>query len=281
MGLSERRTGDFLRARDPSEYVLSTKVGRLLRRPADPSDTDGRMWVGGLDFDMAFDYSRDGIMRAYEDSLQRLGLPRVDALIVHDLDLMHHVAPERVSAHLAQLATSGWEALAALRRSGEIGAIGVGINELGMIGRLLDLFDPDFFLVAMRYTLLDQVAVVYELPLCEERKVSVVAGAVFNSGILATGAVAGAMFDYQPASEGILERVRRIDEVCRRHDVPLAAAALQFPLAHPSVATVIPGGLSPQQVRQVANGLRVEIPPRFWSDLKAGGLILEGAPVPL
>jgi D-threo-aldose 1-dehydrogenase len=194
---------------------------------------------------------------------------------------MHHIAPERVSAYLAQLATSGWQALTALRRSGEIRAIGIGINELGMIGRLLDLFDPDFFLIAMRYTLLDQVAVEDELPLCAERNVSVVAGAVFNSGILATGAVPGAMFDYAPASHEVLARVRQIEEICRRYDVPLAAAALQFPLAHPSVAAVIPGSLDPQQVHQVANAARLEIPGRFWSDLKAAGLIVEGAPTPL
>jgi D-threo-aldose 1-dehydrogenase len=278
-GLSEHRVGDFLRTKAPSEYILSTKVGRLLRRPLDPSHFDPGMWAGGLPFERVFDYTYDGIMRSYEDSLQRLGLPRVDLLVIHDLDLRNHTAPERVTAYMAQLTTSGWRALDQLRRSGEIRAVGAGINELGLIPRFLDLFDLDFFLVAMCYTLLDQ-DLLEELPRCEASGVAVVASAVFNSGILATGAIRGAKYNYVEAPPDVVERVRRVEEVCQRHSVPLAAAAVHFPLGHPSVASVILGASTPEHVRRNVSLAKSMIPPDLWQDLRAERLIRPDAPIP-
>ena len=279
-GLSERRVGDFLRTKPPSEYVLSTKVGRILRRPADPGSFDTGMWAGGLPFDFRFDYTYDGILRAYEDSLQRLGLTRVDLLVIHDLDLWTHAVPERAAAYMAQLTTSGWRALEQLRQSGEIRAIGAGINELGMIGRFLDQFDLDFFLIAMRYTLLDQGTLVEELPRCAARGIAVVVGAVFNSGILATGAVTGAKYDYGDPPPDVVDRVRRCEAICIRYGVPLAAAALQFPLGHPSVASIIPGGFSPDHIRKNVKSLELSIPDELWEELRTEGLIRPDAPVP-
>jgi D-threo-aldose 1-dehydrogenase len=205
---------------------------------------------------------------------------QIDLLVIHDLDLWSHATEVRVSAHLATLVSSGWRALEKLRGEGAIRSIGAGINELGMIPRFLDAIDLDFFLIAMRYTLLDQRTLDDELPLCLERKVGVVVGAVFNSGILATGATPGAKYDYEDAPPEIVGRVRRIERVCDQHGVPLAAAALQFPLGHPSVATVIPGSFRPDQVKQNVDLFQHEIPAQFWAELKDEGLIHADAPVP-
>ena len=280
LGLSELRVGEFLRGRSPDHYVVSTKVGRRLHRPREAPSATALSELRGLPFEYEFDYSYDGIMRSYEDSLQRLGLARVDMLVIHDLDFRHHAVPARVAAYLAQLTTSGWKALEELRRAGEIRAIGAGINELGMIPRFLDLFGLEFFLVAMPYTLLDQDAAAVELPRCVAERVSVIIGSVFNSGILATGVVPGAKYNYLEPSPQVIARVRRLEDLCRRHDVPLAAAALQFPLAHPAVAAVLPGGTSPDQVRRNVGLLDLEISDAFWQELRAEGLIREEAPTP-
>ncbi|OGG52268.1 MAG: pyridoxal 4-dehydrogenase [Candidatus Handelsmanbacteria bacterium RIFCSPLOWO2_12_FULL_64_10] len=279
-GKSEHRIGGFLRERPRKEFVLSTKVGRVLRATRDLDRFDRGMWVGGLPFEVAFDYSYDGIMRSYEDSLQRLGLSSVDLLLIHDLDHLFHVTEERVSAYVAQLLTSGWRALDELRDSGQIKGVGAGINRLGAIPRFLDHVDLDFFIVAMPYTLLDQKVLDVEFPRCAERGVGVVIGAVFASGILATGPVEGARYAYAPASAEVLEKTRRIEAVCRRHNVPLPAAALQFPLAHPVVAAVIPGGFKPGHVQSNARLFRHPIPAGLWADLKAEGLLREDAPTP-
>lgn len=279
-GLSELRVGRLLRDRPRADFVISTKVGRILRAPANPATFDGAPWVGGLPFEVRFDYTYDGILRAYEDSLQRLGLARMDLAIVHDLDLGYHAPQARWDALMGQLVTGGWRALEELRAGGVIGGIGVGINPLGMIPRFLELFDPDFFLVAGRYTLMEQAILTEELPACVERGVGVVIGAVFNSGLLATGPTPGARYDYAQAAPEQLEHARRLKAVCDRYGVPLAAAALQFPLAHPAVASVIPGPNSPEQVRLNAAGLRRRIPGGVWSELKAERLIRDDAPTP-
>jgi D-threo-aldose 1-dehydrogenase len=280
-GQSEHRTGRFLR-RQPrrGDFVLSTKVGRVLRAPRDPAAFETGFWSGGLHFDHVFDYSYDGIMRAYEDSLQRLGMNRVDLLVIHDLDFWHHASEPKVQAYLAQLVTGGWRALEGLRSSGEIRGIGAGINELGMIPRFLDLFDMDFFLLALRYTLMEHDTLESELPYCERRGVGIVIGGVFSSGITATGPVPGAKYNYADATPEALDKVRRIEAVCRRHGVPLPAAALRFPLHHPCVASVIPGGYRPEHVRQNLEHARREIPADLWAELKAEGLIRRDAPVP-
>lgn len=278
-GQSEHRLGRFLYRQPRNEVLLSTKVGRVLRASADP-EAEPPGWAGGLKFEHHFDYSYDGIMRAYEDSLQRLGMTRVDILIIHDLDFWYHTTESQVVAYLTQLATSGWRALAELRAAGRIGAIGAGINELGMIPRFVDLLDLDFFLVALRYTLGDHSALEVEVPLCAERGIGFVIGAVFSSGIYATGPVPGARFNYHEATQEELERARRIEAVCKGFGVPLAAAALQFPLHHPLVTSVIPGAFQPEHVIHNIAHMRHDIPDALWVELKRQGLIHANAPTP-
>src|SRR2546425_7468783 len=279
-GLSELRTGAGLRDRPRNEYALSTKVGRWLRAPAGPARFTTAPWIGGVRFEVVFDYSYDGIMRAYEQSQLRLGLTRYDLAIIHDLDLGYHAPEEKLATYFAQLATSGFRALSELKTAGLIRGIGAGINALGLIPRFLDLFDMDFFLVAMPYTVLNQEVLHEEVPRRLERGIGVVIGAGFSSGILATGAMPAAHYNYAPAPPGILERVRRIEAVCARHGVPLAAAALQFPLGHPSVASVIPGASRPGQVRRNVTAFEHPIPGALWTELKAESLLRQDAPVP-
>jgi D-threo-aldose 1-dehydrogenase len=274
-GKSEHRLGTFLRQQPRADFVLSTKVGRVFRTPhcTLPAFRQPAMFAGALPFEFYYDYSYDGIMRSFEDSLQRLSLPSVDLLLIHDLDFRFHKTEALVTAYLAQLATSGWRALDELRSSGAIKGVGAGINELGMIPRFLDLIDLDFFLVALSYNLLDHGVVDEEFPRCAEAGVGIIGGAIFASGILATGAVEGARYDYAPAPPHILEKVRRIEAVCRRHNTPLAAAAMQFPLAHPLVAAIIPGAIRPEHVETNLNLLRHPIPAQLWADLKSEGLL--------
>lgn len=277
-GLSELRTGAGLRDHDRAEYALSTKVGRWLR-PADREGFDGSPWLGGAPNEVVFDYTYDGIMRSVEQSRLRLGITRFDIAFIHDLDHLYFDAVT-IDAHFADLATSGWKALEELRASGQIGAIGAGINELGLIPRFLDLGDIDAFLIAMPYTLLDQGVLDAEFPACEERGIGFVVGAVFASGVLAKGPVAGAKYAYADAPDAILEKTRRIQAVCERHGVPLAAAALQFPLGHPSVASVIPGASSPAQQARNIEAFRHPIPADLWAELKHEGLLRADAPEP-
>ena len=280
-GLSEHRVGQFLRQRPRDEFVLSTKVGRLLQAPRDVSKYRKAFWTGGLDFDFRFDYGYDAIMRSVEDSYQRLGLNRVDVLLIHDLDVFTHGSQLQVDAYLNQLLTGGWRALSELRASGMVGAIGAGLNDAGMMLRLLETTDLDFILLAMRYTLLEHDTLDVEIPRCAEKGVGLVIGGVFNSGITATGAVPGAYYNYAPATPEIMQRVSRIEAVCRRHGVALPAAALQFPLGHPSVAAVIPGALSAAQVSSNLAHFRQAIPADFWAALKDENLIRPDAPTPI
>ena len=279
-GQSEHRIGRHLYHRPRSEAIVSTKVGRVLRAPANPATFDRGMWAGGLSFDIRWDYSYDGIMRAYEDSLQRLGMNTIDILIIHDLDFWHHRTEPLVSAYFAQLATSGYRALSDLKAHGLIGAIGAGINELGMIPRFLDLFDLDFFMLALRYTLGEQETLDKELPLCVARGVGIVIAGVFSSGLYATGPIERAKYNYADATPDQIDRARKIETICKRHGVPLAAAALQFPLHHPAVTSVIPGGFRPEHVIANVDHFRREIPPALWAELKHGGLLRKDAPTP-
>ncbi len=278
-GVSELRVGRLLREKPIEEFVISTKVGRILRAAAS-LPADGSPWYGGGPFEVQFDYTHDGILRAYEDSLQRLGLARIHLAIVHDLDLGYHAPQARWDAMMAQLITGGWRALTELRSAGVIGGIGVGINSRGLIPRFLELFDVDFFLLAGRYTLMEQETLTDELPACVERGVGIVIGAVFASGLLATGPVPGARYDYREATPAEIDQVHGIKAICDRYGVPLTAAALQFPLAHPAVASVIPGPVSPAQVQSNVEAIRHPIPADFWRDLKAVGLLHEDAPTP-
>ena len=278
---SEHRMGHHLRQRPRRDFRLTTKVSRVYSRPSDPKSFDFPRWKGGLHFDLCFDYTRDGVLRSYEQSLQRLGINTVDALIIHDLDWRHQKSEEGVQAAFKQLIDGGgFAALAELRSLGEIGAIGAGMNFSGLIPRFLEYCDIDFFLMAMPYTLLDQLALDEDLPLCQERGVGIVIGAVFASGILATGPRDGALYAYQPAEREIMTKARGIANICDRHGVPLAAAALQFPLHHPAVAAVIPGANSPEQVRANVAAMRHNIPDDLWAEMKEAGLLRANAPTP-
>ncbi len=280
-GLSEIRYGRFLDAKPRSDFVLSSKVGRWFFPPSRPDEFQtGPVWAGGLRFEHVHDYSDDGIMRSYEQSQMRLGMNRIDLLLIHDLDFWFHTTEVKVAAYLGQLFTSGWRALDELRSHGLVRGVGAGINELGMMPRFLDALPLDFFLVALRYTLMEQEVLEAEFPYCERAGVGIVIGGVYSSGITATGPIEGAKYNYSDATPEVIERVRRMQVVCASHATPLAAAALQFPLAHPIVASVIPGAISPDQVRQNVENFRRPIPASLWSDLKRQGLISKRAPIP-
>lgn len=278
-GLSEHRIGAGLYDKPRDEFLISTKVGRVLHAPLNPGWKPSD-WAGGLNFALRFDYGYDAVMRSFEDSLQRTRLTRLDILVIHDLDFWYHQTEPKVNAYLSQLATGGYRALTELKTAGVVGAIGAGINEIGMMPRFLDLIDLDFFLVALRYTLGEQSALEAEIPRAAERGIGFIIGGVFSSGLYATGPVAGAKFNYHDATPEELDRARRIEAVCKRHGVPLPAAALQFPLHHPNVASVIPGGFKPEHVTANIKAMQHAIPDALWTELKHEKLIREDAPTP-
>jgi len=278
-GLSEHRLGGFLRTMPRNEFKITTKVGRQLFRPADPKTFDRSPWVGGLNFEVLFDYSYDGIMRSYQQALQRLALDTVDALVIHDLDVAYH-GEERQLAHEKSLRDSGMKALEELKRSGDISAYGMGINTNDALTGIASQVDLDFTLVAMPYTLLDQASLHTGMAQCLERGVSVIIGAPFASGILVTGSGGSAHYGYAKAPPEIQARVRGIEAVCKAHNVSLPTAALQFVLAHPAVVSVIPGAARPSEVRANAASIDTAIPAKFWADLKAERLIDPASPVP-
>ncbi len=279
-GLSERRLGDALRER--RNVVISTKVGRLLRQDAEALiEADRHGFRSPMRFRPVYDYSYSGILRSYEDSLQRLGLPRVDILYVHDIGAVTH-GSEEATQFAALTRGGGLRALEELRASRAISAFGVGVNEIEACERVLDCAALDVILLAGRYTLLEQGGLQGLLPRCQRGGTAVVIGGPYNSGILATGVKrnAAGSYNYRPASSAVLDRVRAIETHCETFDVPLAAAALQFPLAHPAIVSVIPGLSHPNQVAQTVSLYETPIPQGFWSALRDGGLIDEAAPVP-
>ena len=278
-GLSEHRIGDALRWQPRDSYVLATKIGRLLR-PEDPARIDGGLFKRTLPFAPVYDYSYDGVMRSVEDSLQRLALQRIDILLIHDVDHWTHGDAATVDRYFAEVMEGGYRAMAKLREEGAIAAIGAGVNEWEMCQRFAEAGDFDCFLLAGRYTLLEQESLNSFLPLCVERGISIIIGGPLNTGILATGAVEGAYYNYAPAPPEIMERVAAIEAVCRRHDVPLATAALQFPLHHPAVSTVIPGARTPLEIARNVETFAIDVPAELWAELKAGGLLREDAPTP-
>lgn len=237
-GLAELRAGYSLRWKNREDFVLSTKVGRLLR-PRRRGQIDFSPWSNAAANEVIFDYSYDGTMRSIEDSLQRLALEYIDICFIHDIDKFTHGSNQ--PEVFAQAMDGAWRALEKLRSEGVVKAIGVGVNEWPTCYDALQLRDFDCFLLAGRYTLLEQTALNKFLPLCEERNVAVVVGGGFNSGILATGAVANAKYNYAPASSDVLEHVHRIEVVCNKYAVPLPAAAMQFVVAHPAVASFVAG----------------------------------------
>ena len=276
-GLSERRLGDVLR--DLSGYTLSSKVGRLLRPVPSHRGSDLRSgFATPMPFQPEFDYSYKGVMRSFEDSLQRLGLARIDILYVHDIGAATHRHGH--AARMTELIDGGGlQALAKLRADGLVTAIGLGVNEWQVCMEVMENLDLDVILLAGRYTLLEQDALDVFLPACVASGTSVVVGGPYNSGILATGAnVSDPHFNYQPASPAVIDRVRSIEGVCATYRVSLAAAALQFPLAHPSVVSVIPGLDTVEKVKASIALYHEVIPAAFWADLKARGLLRPDAP---
>ncbi len=281
LGLSERRLGDALRGRDRADLVISTKVGRLLDPDRSPSlEAVRHGFVTPMPFKVRYDYSYDGIMTSYEDSLQRLGLSRIDILFVHDIGRLTH--GEENVRHFADLQSSGYRTLDELRSAGEISGFGLGVNEWEVCADAMQFGQFDVFLLAGRYTLLEQGPLHHFLPQCSAHGARIILGGAYNSGILATGTrgKAAPHYNYEPAPSAIVDRVARIEAVCDRYGVTLAAAALQFPLAHPIVACVIPGLGDAARVRETVALSREIIPAAFWADLKDGGLIDELAPVP-
>lgn len=276
-GLAELRLGHSLRNRNRDDYVVSTKVGRVLK-PARKAEIDFAPWVDAAPFKLAFDYSYDGTLRAFEDSLQRLALEHVEIVFIHDIDVFTRGAEQ---PEVFRQAMDGcWKALARLRDEKAVKAIGVGVNEWEVCHEALKQRDFDCFLLAGRYTLLEQDALDAFLPLCVERGAAVVVGGGFNSGILATGARPGAKYNYAPAPEPVMRKVAAIEEVCREHGVPLPAAALQFVVAHPAVASFCTGTRTVDQLDQNLAWFGQPIPTAFWADLKAKGLLRKDAPVP-
>ncbi|MEV6116247.1 aldo/keto reductase [Streptomyces sp. NPDC052109] len=271
-GLAEQRVGQAVPEVPRHELIISTKVGRLLREGAPPDDSQ---FHDGVPFyrdvpsaGPVWDFSYDGVRRSVEESLQRAGVDRFDILHLHDPD-----------NHLAEARTTGYRALRDLRAEGTVQAIGAGMNSSRRLADLVRACDLDVVLLAGRYTLLDQTSMSDLMPLCAERGVSVVVGGVFNSGVL-VNPTPGAHFNYVPADEEVLAKASAIQAVCSRHGVPLAAAAVQFPLAHPSVSTVLIGPRTVDELHTDLALFDVEIPPRLWVDLRRDGLLSDDVPTP-
>ncbi|TIM07659.1 aldo/keto reductase [Mesorhizobium sp.] len=257
-GLSERRFGDFLRDKPRDSYVLSTKVGRLLR-PVPEDRIPDHSYVDPLPFAPDYDYSYDGIMRSVEFSYARLGLNRIDILFVHDIGVYTH-GVEKTKLHFRQFLDGGLKALEELKSSRVISAYGLGVNEVQICLDVLRQAPLDCILLASRYSLLDRTAEAELLPLCRQRQTSLIIGGVFNSGILATGPVPGAHFDYLPATEDILDRVGAMEKIAAEGGYPLAAAAFQFPLHEPVVASVLTGTAKPANLERNLQLLDIQVP---------------------
>ena len=265
-GLAEIRLGRFLRDKPRDEFTLASKVGRLLR--ADVPPEPGQSFRGTPPVNPLFDFSYDGVMRSVEESLERLGLERIDILHIHDPDDFYDEA-----------LNGAYRALDRLRADGVIRAVGAGMNQAEMLTRFAREGNFDCFLLAGRYTLLDQVALKELLPVSRERGIAIIAGGVYNSGILAEPKP-GAHYDYAVAPASLLERAQRIRSVCVRHGVPLKAAAVQFPLGHPAVTCVVVGCRSKAQLEESLRMFEVDIPTVLWAELKSEGLLPDEVPTP-
>ena len=276
-GLAEARCGAALRQVGRDGVVLCTKVGRWM----DPARGrgDGSGYAGGFPHRAVIDYSYDGTLRSVEQSLLRLGTDRIDVLLIHDVDVWTHAA-DRIEARFAEAMDGAYRALDRLRTDGTVKAIGVGVNEAEMCVRFAKAGDFDAMLLAGRYSLLEHPALDEFLPLAQAKGIGVMLGGVFNSGILASGAVPGAKYNYAPAPDHILERVGRIEEVCRAHGVPLATAALHFALGHPAVSSVVLGAVTAGEVNRNLAAMAATVPAALWSDLKGEGLLAADVPVP-
>jgi D-threo-aldose 1-dehydrogenase len=279
-GSAERRMGRVLREHARDEFTLSTKVGRVIipdtdiqtGADVDRQEHDGRenaFYVGTDRVRPVFDYSSDGVVRSIEESLERLGLDRIDIALIHDPD-----------DHWEAAIDGAYPALARLREAGVVGAIGAGMNQSAMLARFAREGDFDVFMVAGRYTLLDQEALADLLPLCRERGISVIVGGVMNSGILADPKP-GSRFNYVPAEAHLVERAQRLASVCARYGVPLKAAAIQFPLAHPTVESIVAGVRRIDHLDEYPALFRLPIPGDLWDELRAERLLPAEAPTPV
>lgn len=271
LGLGERHVGDFLRGKPEQDYVLSTKVGRLLR-PVPTGTVPDYGYVDPFSFDADYDYSYDGIMRSVDFSYARLGLNRIDILYVHDIGGYTHGAAKN-AVYLKQFLESGIRALDDLKSAGTIKAFGLGVNEVPVCLDVMRNADIDCILLAGRYTLLDRSAVAELLPLCRQKGTTLVVGGVFNSGILATGPVPGSHFDYMPANDEVLAKVGAMEEIAKRHDVPLAAPALQFPLRDPAVSSVLIGTARPSSLVRNMENVATRVPDDVYAEFEPYTLV--------
>jgi D-threo-aldose 1-dehydrogenase len=279
-GLAESRVGAVMRRFPRDGYVLSTKIGRWMNpfdkvAPPKPGVISPG-FAGGNPHKANFDYSYDGVMKSVEQSLLRIGTDRIDILLIHDVDVWTH--GNDYDRRFREAMEGAYPALDRLRRDGTVKAIGVGINEADVCERFVRAGDFDVVLMASQYSLLQQPALTSFLPLAVEKKVGIMLGGVFNSGILATGAVPGAKFNYRDASPEIMDKVRKIEAVCARHGVPLRRAAIRFALLHPAVISLVLGGVKPTEVKENIADAEQDVPGALWSDLKSEGLLAQDAP---
>ncbi len=280
LGLSETRLNPFLRGKPRDEFVMSTKVGRLIQQCAPEHRAGVGKWFDVPTRREQFDYSYDGVMRSFEHSFSRLGVDQIDILYVHDLCIFSHGSKEASDTRIEEFfGARGYDAMISLRDQGMVKAIGGGVNEWEVCQTLAERGDFDLFLLAGRYTLLEQTALNSFLPLCEARGIGIVTGGPYNSGILATGAKPGAFYNYDPAPQHIIDRVNAIEAVCNDHGVRMVDAAFQFPLMHPAHVAVIPGGQGVKETEANLRAATAKIPADLWSDLKANGLMDERVPV--
>lgn len=283
LGLSETRLNGFLRPKPRASYLISTKVGRILER-CSPKERSRQTGPGAF-FETPsrrerYDYSYDGVMRSLEFSLERLGLDDIDIVYVHDVDVTTHGSKDAADARIKEFMNGGQRALEKLRASGVIRAIGAGINDWEIAEKLAHIGGFDAFLLAGRYTLLEQDALTTFLPFCLEKKIGVVIGGPFNSGILATGVKADAHYNYGPAPDAVKERVRRLQQTCKAFKVKLPEAALRFPLGHPAVVSVIAGAQRASEAKRNAAMMAAKVPAGLWRALKTEKLLREDAPTP-
>jgi len=271
-GRSEHFVGAAIRGK--TDIVLSTKAGRLLKKEPIPADVAAE-WPGSFPFNPVYDYSYDGVMRSYEDSLQRMGVDRIDILLLHDIGEMQHGA-ELNSRLFADAMSGGYKALDELRSAGEIKAIGLGVNEREVCIAAMEHGHWDTFLLAGRYTLLEQTPLHDLLPACEKAGTGIILGGPYNSGILAGGDT----WNYSKAPKEVVTKAQAISKVCESHDIHLSAAALQFPLGCPLVASVIPGARSQSEMEQNLAFFNTPIPASLWSDLLTENLLDEQTPLP-
>ena len=271
-GLSETRLGKFLKNIDRSNFIISTKVGRYLI-PDEPQKIDRGIWKGGLNFTPVVDYTYDGVMRSFEQSLSRLGLSEIDICLIHDVDKFTHGSDQLVEKYFKEAMNGAYKALDKLRSEKVIKAIGAGLNDSGMCARFSKEGDFDCMVLAGRYTLLEQGALHDFFPIAEEKKIGIILAGVFNSGILIKGITKNSTYDYGKIPEKIAKKYLKIDAICNKFNIPIAAAALQFCNANNLISTMILGMDRVEQINQNINLLNFKIDSEFWVELKKNKLI--------